>query len=337
MPKPERSFALSSTTIFIMITSAIFASLFLLANAQPWKQNRFIEPITDCSQLPLYNIDTKIAGPWTIKVDSCYNGAGPQGLCSIEGFESSSDITRQRDDRPNTIEHGFVSSYPRDGYGPCMNAYKHHNRRPRSLTETQITIVSDKNNIKTELRCNGILNIIEARVLSGPGAGALDWHAVGIDHHPSTGRLVWGKPDAQPVQAYRHYRHGIPVEGIFLGSNNQTNWAVHSAGRDVSIVDMKPYWVMRLMIPETSIRENEFRTLIRIDGSWLCCFFVSCYYTPVDAYWWCYGYLVYSLTSKSSSTLPISIPQIHECRWAGIYKGLEAMRRNISDIVDIET
>lgn len=181
-----------------------------------------------------------------------------------------------------------------DGQGPSINAYKHQYRRPRWLTEIQITIVSDNNNVKTQLRCNGILNTMEAYVLSGPGAGALDWQAVGIDHHPSTGRLVWGKPDAQPVQAYKHYHHGVPVEGIYLGSNNESNWSVHSAGRDVSIVDMKPYWVPRLMISETSIRDNEFRTLMRIDGSWLCwsidllyscCCFVSCYYTLIYAYW----------------------------------------------------
>lgn len=112
MAKTERSFVFSPITIFIMLISAVFASLFILANAKSGKQGRFIEPIADCSQLPLYNNDTKIAGPWTIKIDNCYNGAGPHGLCSIEGFESSSDITRQRSDTPNTIEHGFVSSYP---------------------------------------------------------------------------------------------------------------------------------------------------------------------------------------------------------------------------------
>ncbi|KAI2709104.1 hypothetical protein CBS147332_6163 [Penicillium roqueforti] len=220
-----------------MITSVVFACLFLLAGAHPGKRGPFIESVTDCSELPLYNNETKIAGPWTLKVDSCYNGTATRGLCSIEGFETGSDIIRLREDRPNTIEHGFI------------------------------TIVSDNNNLKTQLRCNGVLNKIEAYVLSGPGAGALEWHAVGIDHHPSTGRLVWGKPNAEPVQVYRHYRRGIPVEGVFLGSKNQTNWSVHSAGRDVSITDMKHYWVMRLMIPETRIRNNEFRTLIRIDGS----------------------------------------------------------------------
>lgn len=174
----------------------------------------------------------------------------------------------------------------------------------------QITIVSDNNNIKTQLRCNGILNTIEAYVLYGPGAGALEWHTVGIDHHPTTGRLVWGKPDSQPVQAYKHYRHGVAVEGIFLGSNNETNWSVHSAGRDVSIMDMKRYWVPRLMIPETSIRDNEFRALMRIDGSWLycsidllhsCCYFVFCYYTPIYAYWWCCAYFLHYIAKVSNT------------------------------------
>ena len=108
MANTQRSFVLSFTTT-IMITSAIFASLFLLASAQSWKRSPFIEPVTDCSELPLYNNETKIAGPWTLKVDSCYNGTASRGLCRIEGFETGSDITRQREDRPNTIEHGFVS------------------------------------------------------------------------------------------------------------------------------------------------------------------------------------------------------------------------------------
>lgn len=135
MTKPERSFTLSSTTIFIMLTSAVFASLFVLASAQSWKRGPFIEAVTDCSQFPSYNNDTKMAGPWTLKVDSCYNATATAGLCSIEGFETGSDITRQREDTPNTIEHGFVSSHPRNGLCPSMNQHKHQYRRTSLLTE----------------------------------------------------------------------------------------------------------------------------------------------------------------------------------------------------------
>ncbi|KAK9848433.1 hypothetical protein MYU51_016643 [Penicillium brevicompactum] len=216
-----------------MLLEVVFSSLLLLASAHP-QRGLSVEPVTDCSQLPAYDDLTEIAGPWTINIDSCYNGTAPDSRCSIEGFGSSSDVTRQRGDKSDLIEHGFI------------------------------TIASNNENVKTQLRCNGALNRIEALVPSGHGA--LDWHALGINHHPSTGRLVWGR-DAESVQAYRHYVRGQPVSGFFLGSNNQTNWAVHSSGRDVSIQDYKPYWVMRLMIPETTFRDNEFRTLIRIDGS----------------------------------------------------------------------
>ncbi|CAG8944420.1 unnamed protein product [Penicillium salamii] len=216
-----------------MLLGAIISSFMLLASAQPHERGLSAEPVDDCSQLPAYNVDTQIAGPWTVSIASCYNGTASDSRCTIEGFGSSSDVTRQRGDQSDLIEHGFI------------------------------TIASDNDNVKTQLRCNGALNRIEAYVPSGHGA--LDWHAVGINHHPSTGRLVWGR-DAEPVQAYRHYRRGQPVEGFFLGSENQTNWAVHSSGRDVSILDFKPYWVIRLMIPETTFRDNEFHTLIQIDG-----------------------------------------------------------------------
>lgn len=116
MANTQRSFVLSFITV-IMITSVVFACLFLLAGAHPGKRGPFIESVTDCSQLPLYNNETKIAGPWTLKVDSCYNGTATRGLCSIEGFETGSDIIRLREDRPNTIEHGFVSCYP------CMDLF----------------------------------------------------------------------------------------------------------------------------------------------------------------------------------------------------------------------
>ncbi|CAG7927774.1 unnamed protein product [Penicillium olsonii] len=212
----------------------ILSSLLLLVNAQPLGRGLSVEPVEDCSLLPAYNEETRIAGPWTVHVDSCYNGTATDGRCTIEGFGSSSDVTRQRGDPVDLIKHGFI------------------------------TIVSSSENVKTQLRCNGTLNRIEAYVPAGPDA--YEWQALGINHHPSTGRLVWGR-DFEPVHAYRHYRRGQTVDGIFLGANKQTNWAVHSSGRDVSIEDFKPYWVMRLMIPETTFRKNEFHTLIRIDGS----------------------------------------------------------------------
>jgi hypothetical protein len=92
-----------------MLASVFFYSLLLIAGAQPFERGLTIEPVTDCSQLPAYDDDTKIAGPWTVNIDSCYNGTATHGICDIEGFGSSSDVTRQPDDKGNMIENGFVS------------------------------------------------------------------------------------------------------------------------------------------------------------------------------------------------------------------------------------
>jgi hypothetical protein len=92
-----------------MLASVFFSSLLLIAGAQPFERGLTVEPVADCSQLPAYNDGTKIAGPWTVNIDSCYNGTAPHGTCTIEGFGSSSDVTRQPDDKGNMIDHGFVS------------------------------------------------------------------------------------------------------------------------------------------------------------------------------------------------------------------------------------
>lgn len=92
-----------------MLASVFLACLVILADAQLSKRSHFLDRVSDCSQLPLYNYHTNIAGPWTLKVDSCYNGTSSRGSCSIEGFGSSSDTTRQPGDKPNRFEHGFVS------------------------------------------------------------------------------------------------------------------------------------------------------------------------------------------------------------------------------------
>jgi hypothetical protein len=111
----KRFFILSHS--HTMRTAALF-SLFLLAGAQPLEQSLTVEPVKDCSELPDYNPKTKIAGPWTINVDGCYNGTSSNS-CSIEGFSTSADTTRQFGDEGYL--NGLVS-----GHSPVAN--KHHNR-----------------------------------------------------------------------------------------------------------------------------------------------------------------------------------------------------------------
>lgn len=108
---------------------------------------------------------------------------------------------------------------------------------------------------------------MEALVPSG--AGALDWHAVGIDTNPSTGEIEWGMgtEDTEPVQVYRQYVHGSPVDGLFLGSRGQTHWAVHHSGSGLSNVDRMPFWFLRLLHTDSELWSGEYETSIRIDDS----------------------------------------------------------------------
>jgi hypothetical protein len=101
------------------------------------------------------------------------------------------------------------------------------------------------------------------------GAGALDWHAVGFDRDPITGEMEWGigSRNSESVQVYRQYVHGSPVDGLFLGSNGQTNWAVHHSGSGLSSVDRQPFWFLRLLSKESKLWKGEYGTSIRIDGS----------------------------------------------------------------------
>ncbi|KAJ5766018.1 uncharacterized protein N7511_003634 [Penicillium nucicola] len=206
-------------------------SLFLLAGAQPLAQSLTVEPVRDCSELPDYNPKTKIAGPWTIIVDGCYNGTSP---CSIEGFSTGADTTRQFGDE------GFLNGL--------------------------ITITSHKENIKTQLRCNGNEGANQIQAHIPYGSGDLAWHPVGINHHPATGRLVWGR-EFEPVQVYRHSVQGVLSKGLFLGSDGRTEWVIHSSGPDVSFVDYKPYWIPRLVIPDMVMNAQESKAFMRIDGS----------------------------------------------------------------------
>jgi hypothetical protein len=127
-------------------------------------------------------------------------------------------------------------------------------------------VTSEKDNIKTQLRCNGNEEIYQIEAHIPYGSGDLAWHPVGINHHPATGRLVWGR-DFEPVHVYRHAVQGAPKDGLFLGSNGQTQWVLHSSGRDVSIVDFKPYWIPRLVIPDMVMNAQESNAFMRIDGS----------------------------------------------------------------------
>jgi hypothetical protein len=115
-------------------------------------------------------------------------------------------------------------------------------------------------------RCNGALHTLEAYVPSG--AGALDWHAIGIRRDPKTGEVEWGlgSKEAERVEVYQQYEQGEPVEGFLLGSQGQTNWIVRHSGSSLSSLDHQPFWSLRLVGLDTKRRAGEYETQIRINS-----------------------------------------------------------------------
>lgn len=193
--------------------------------------------VEGCSALPNYNNATNIAGPWNIRTSRCRNGNDSQESCEIEGLAAGCDVTRSADEKG--IERGSL---------------------------TIVNNSPDTKNANTLLRCNGALHTFEAYVPSG--AGALDWHAIGINKDPSTGQMEWGlgSQHSHPIQVYRQYIGSSP-SGLILGSQGQTTWAARHSGSGLSSFNHKPFWFLRLLDSETAQWEDEYETHVRIDGS----------------------------------------------------------------------
>ncbi|KAJ5085076.1 hypothetical protein N7532_009847 [Penicillium argentinense] len=217
-----------------MVRALLAVALCLLAGVHAQSRAASVVPVEGCAALPNYNNATNIAGPWTIRVDGCTNATATQESCSIEGFGASCDVTRSADEKG--IEKG------------------------------SLTIVNHPLDTNIVLRCNGALNTLEARVPSG--AGALDWHAIGLDKDPGTSQMEWGfgAKNTHLVRVYRQYLRGRPVDGLFLGSEGRTTWAVRSSGSGLSSLDHKPFWFLRLLNPEMPAWGDELETMIRING-----------------------------------------------------------------------
>lgn len=221
-----------------MLRATFVTALLLLAGVHAQPRAASVVPVEGCAELPNYNNATNIAGPWKIRVDGCTD-ATSLGACSIEGFAAGCDVTRSADERG--IEKGSIT-----------------------IVNSNANAGADAN---TLLRYNGALNTFEAYVPSG--AGALDWHAIGIHQDPSTGQMEWGfgSKHTWPVQVYRHYLRGAPINGLFLGAEGRTSWAVRSSGSGLSGTNHQPFWFLRLLTPETEKWADESETRIRIDGS----------------------------------------------------------------------
>ena len=131
-----------------MRTAALF-SLFLLAGAQPLEQSLTVDPVKYCSELPDYSPQTKIAGPWTINVDGCYNGTSSHS-CSIEGFSTSADITRQFGDEGylNGLVSSIIpSSQPTTTTASKFDTHTDHNNKPKRKHKNSTSLQRQRRHI----------------------------------------------------------------------------------------------------------------------------------------------------------------------------------------------
>ncbi|KAJ5354385.1 uncharacterized protein N7496_012818, partial [Penicillium cataractarum] len=222
------------------LVAMLFPSVFVIAlsfaigvQAQPRSVTN--TPIDGCSTLPSWNNETNIAGPWSFQLTGCRNGTAFNGACNIEGYGATCDVKRSAGDKG--IEHGII------------------------------TIGDSLHSTKTMFRCNGALHTFEAYVPSG--ASGLDWHAIGIRRDPRTGEMEWGlgSKESDSVEVYQQYANGESVDGFLLGSQGQTNWVVRDSGSEVSTLDHRPFWSLRLAGSKTKRRAGEYETQLRIDSS----------------------------------------------------------------------
>jgi hypothetical protein len=165
-------------------------------------------PLTDgCSSFPLYDITTHIAGPWTIGLSSSDNPA-------IENYGSTVESFRRAGD------HGIVRG--------------------------AIAIVDQNDIANRPLRCNGNARstdaptgVLEAWVPTGNSGST--WQQVNLTPFPYDRELMWGFPDATPVEAYQHIVDWEVQEGVFLGQAGVTTWGVKRYEAAAGTIDGLPY------------------------------------------------------------------------------------------------
>lgn len=81
---------------------------------------------------------------------------------------------------------------------------------------------------------------------------------------------MWGLDEqaSVPVDFYHHYVNGTQQDGLFIGANNVTTWAIKEYSDSGSKL---PYWLFRLLGPDSedpitgaALEEGELVTYIKV-------------------------------------------------------------------------
>lgn len=80
--------------------------------------------------------------------------------------------------------------------------------------------------------------------------------------------LFWSDDIFDLPESYNHYSHeGDRFEGVFLGYDKTTSWAVKYTESESGLPDAKPYYGFRLLQKGEPLRDGESATWIKIGGS----------------------------------------------------------------------
>lgn len=109
---------------------------------------------------------------------------------------------------------------------------------------------------------------------TGVGVQAYDsemitYNEVDVADTPESANLMWGLPKDKsiPIEPYHHIVDGEEQDGLFLGAQNVTTWAIkeHQHGTGAGSY---PYWLFRLLGPENGgLKDGEYKTFLKVVDS----------------------------------------------------------------------
>ncbi|PWY89066.1 hypothetical protein BO70DRAFT_160640 [Aspergillus heteromorphus CBS 117.55] len=167
-----------------------------------------------CASINSYSPQTGSAENFFLAATGCVNVTAPDQACPIEGFAQTSVVLQAAG--VTGISEGYIA-------------------------------IGSSPKAKDPMFCNDAASSL-LQGLVQMGENAYTPEPLSIASTPEAALLMWGAPaDAIiPVEFYHHYVDGVQQDGLFIGANNVTTWAISEhADPDATL----SYWSPRLLVP----------------------------------------------------------------------------------------
>ncbi|KAK2758781.1 hypothetical protein FQN54_003473 [Arachnomyces sp. PD_36] len=177
-------------------------------------------------------------GNFSLVIDHCTNSTTNEP-CDIEGFPNN--VERWAGSRGAPSDEGLIS-FPLTNDEPPKN----------------------------KLSCSVVSRGVEVLSVQAPAHDLpLTPMTVSINNVTDTETAVmWSDDIFEFPKAYKHYSHeGDRFDGVFLGYDKTTSWAIKYTESESGLPDAKPYYGFRLLKTGEPLREGESATWIKVGGS----------------------------------------------------------------------